>query len=95
MSTLTKLPRPIVKNWQWQSNAACRGMDVALFFHADSERGPSRRQRDLQAKAVCASCPVRQTCLNWALSIGELHGVWGGKSADERRDLLAPSRRRT
>ncbi len=84
MKTITKRPTPVVETWEWQTHAACRGLDVAVFFHPDSERGPSRRKREEQAKAVCAGCPVRQTCLDWAMSFGELYGVWGGQTAVER-----------
>ena len=94
MTNMAKLPKPVAENWQWQARAACRGLDVMIFFHPDHERGPSRRRREEQAKAICAHCPVQRACLDWALSIGELHGVWGGTSASERVQLLEPSRRR-
>lgn len=32
-----------------------------------------------QAKALCASCPVRDMCLAGALERSEPHGVWGGQ----------------
>jgi len=31
------------------------------------------------AKGLCASCPIRETCLSEALERGEPHGVWGGQ----------------
>jgi WhiB family redox-sensing transcriptional regulator len=37
------------------------------------------------AKAVCARCPVREPCLDWALETNQGSGVWGGMSEDERR----------
>jgi len=40
------------------------------------------------AKAVCARCPVRAKCLNWALSMN-VSGVWGGSSEYERRRMRA------
>lgn len=43
-----------------------------------------------KAKDVCAACPVRQACLEYALTWGE-QGVWGGMTEDERKSL---SRRR-
>ena len=86
---MTKLPTPVAETWEWQTKAACRGLDVAIFFHPDKERGPARRERDQQAKAICASCPVRRACLDWALTFGELHGVWGGTSAAERAKLTS------
>lgn len=60
----------------------------ALCTVADAERffpGPCDPARD--AKALCTACPVRQACLQWALDHDEPHGIWGGFSAVERREL--------
>ena len=73
----------------WHDDAACRDEDPELFFPIGSS-GPALRQRE-RAKAVCASCAVQGRCLEWALSAGVEHGVWGGWSEEERR----ASRRRT
>jgi WhiB family redox-sensing transcriptional regulator len=75
------LPRP---NWGWQHAAACREEDVILFFGPDGERQPERELREQKAKALCASCPVRMDCLNYALSRPEKYGSWGGLNEDER-----------
>lgn len=42
----------------------------------------------MQAKSVCAACPVVQSCLRWALAAREPYGIWGGMSAEEREQLL-------
>jgi WhiB family redox-sensing transcriptional regulator len=42
----------------------------------------------MRAKAVCARCPVIDSCLRWALAAREPYGVWGGLSVEER-DALA------
>jgi WhiB family redox-sensing transcriptional regulator len=73
----------------WQVDAACRGMDTSDFYHPDNERGPSRKRRNLRAKAVCARCPVIEDCLRWALQTHEPYGVWGGLSVEERLQLLS------
>lgn len=39
------------------------------------------------ARAICAPCPVRAQCLQWALEQRETAGVWGGLSASERVQL--------
>ncbi len=88
MAEVAQLPAPISDNWDWQVRAACRGLDASVFFHPDNERGAARLRRETQAKAICESCPVRQRCLDWALSVREPSGVWGGKSAAERDALL-------
>jgi hypothetical protein len=41
-----------------------------------------------QAQKVCASCPVRVECLEYALTHRIEHGVWGGASERERRRIL-------
>ena len=63
---------------RWQDSAACIGADTAIFFPESGDPvGP--------AKALCRACPVREQCLADALERGEVHGVWGGLSAKERR----------
>ena len=69
----------------WRDRAACRGMDLELFFPVGNA-GPALLQIG-QAKQVCAGCPVRMPCLQWALDSGQEAGVWGGTSEDERRAL--------
>ena len=74
--------------WEWQLDAACAGLDTALFYQADNERGSSVRMRERKAKAICAQCPVITNCLKEALRSNEPYGVWGGMSADERYRLM-------
>ncbi|MDQ6936400.1 MAG: WhiB family transcriptional regulator [Actinomycetota bacterium] len=92
MADVAKLPTPVAEHWDWQIRAACRGLNAAMFFHPDNERGKSRRRREAQAKVVCARCPVTRECLRWALSVREPYGVWGGLSAAEREELLGEIR---
>lgn len=69
----------------WRSKAACLDVDPEIFFPIGNT-GPALAQI-AQAKAVCASCEVAETCLKWALENGQDAGVWGGMSEDERRSL--------
>ncbi len=48
---------------------------------------PPKGQPGLEAKRVCAGCPVRVECLEYALVTDQRWGVWGGTSAFERRAL--------
>ena len=84
MIDVFELPNVLVRNWDWQQNAACRGLDTEQFYNPDRARGPNKRAREAAAKAVCAQCPVVQSCLNWALTAGEPYGVWGGTTPEER-----------
>ena len=62
----------------WHDAAACTGSNADLFF---PERGADQRP----AKAICARCPVRLGCLEWAIANGEDSGIWGGMNEDDRR----------
>lgn len=74
---------------EWQLKAACRGPHSAAFFPpANAERRDERRQREARAKNICADCSVKRQCLDYALEIGERHGIWGGLNEIERRELL-------
>ena len=69
----------------WGREAACRGMDVGLFFPS-----PGARQDDV--KAICGACPVRVECAEHALARTRLSGFWGGLS--ERQRVQERRRRR-
>lgn len=65
----------------------CRAEDPELFFPAGDTAADQPQIK--QAKKVCASCPLRMTCLELtvraeAAKRGPLHGIVGGKTADER-----------
>jgi WhiB family transcriptional regulator, redox-sensing transcriptional regulator len=74
----------------WEQ-AACQTADPELFFPVSgSGAGLAGLAR---AKAVCASCAVRERCLDYALEAREPHGVWGGTTEEERRAIAARRRR--
>ncbi len=78
----------------WQLRAACRGPQSSVFFPPSyAEKRDEKRRRELRAKNICASCPVRSDCLDYALEIGEQHGIWGGLNEVERRSMLVRSTR--
>jgi WhiB family redox-sensing transcriptional regulator len=78
----------------WESRALCRDADSGCFIPPLREESETeRRARELAAKRVCAACPVRQECLEYALRLREPFGIWGGLSETERRDLADSLRR--
>lgn len=78
---------------EWQEHGLCREMDASVFFPPPSfEHKPDREAREAQAKAICAECPVRLPCLEWALAVEEPYGVWGGHSEAERKQILMGKR---
>jgi WhiB family redox-sensing transcriptional regulator len=94
MAEISRLPGPVADLWEWQLQGSCREADPTLFFHPEGERGPSRRNRDAAAKAICAGCPVIQQCRQHALAVREPYGVWGGLTEDEREAIYSGHRRR-
>ena len=48
---------------------------------------PGRGQSAEHARQICASCPVRELCLDYALRHGIVHGIWGGLTERNRRAL--------
>ena len=70
----------------WQVKAACRGPHATMFFPPTHfERKDEKESRERRAKAICAACPVRKPCLEYALRIREPHGIWGGLNELERK----------
>ena len=74
-----------MENEDWRVDAACRDTDPDLFFPVGTT-GPAIEQI-ANAKAVCDACPVKEPCLEFALSTNQDSGVWGGTSEEERRKL--------
>lgn len=57
------------------------------LFHppgdAFSNSNSPGRTRISEARALCATCPVRISCRDWARETGEF-GIWGGETDAER-----------
>lgn len=73
----------------WVAKAACGGRTdlERLFF-------PEKGVPTSIAKALCAQCPVKRECLDFALETDQRFGIWGGLSAGERSARLGRRRRR-
>lgn len=73
----------------WQDFALCAESDPSLW-HMDLGQGQHTR-----AKAICADCPVREECLEYALAYEDLpstagtYGVFGGLDPAERDAIRA------
>lgn len=73
----------------WTEQALCRKADPEVFFPPKGDAGK-------QAKQICAQCPVRTECLDYAIKADEKHGIWGGLNRAERqRATRAPETRRS
>lgn len=64
----------------WMAEAACRGVGAATFF-------PERGQSVIEAKAICARCPVRKPCLEYAFETTST-GIWAGTSERGRAKAM-------
>ncbi|GHC74268.1 WhiB family transcriptional regulator [Streptomyces violaceochromogenes] len=85
-STENQTPRTL-GNLTWHDSAACRStthhqVDPEIFFPE-----PDEMDRIRAAKALCAQCPVRATCLDAALENGDRDGIRGGMTEEERDPL--------
>lgn len=70
----------------WQDDAACLVVAPTLW-HPDGPSRKVREKQEAQAKAVCNTCPVRDQCLEHALKDAEPHGIWGGLTVRERKQV--------
>jgi WhiB family redox-sensing transcriptional regulator len=70
----------------WLDQAACRELDPERFFPESGEH-----TKAAEAKAICASCQVRDQCLDLAVTaaggLDHDHGVFGGTLPAERSRL--------
>jgi WhiB family redox-sensing transcriptional regulator len=72
---------------RWAERALCAQADPDAWFPDKGYREPTQL-----AKRICARCPVRAQCLDYALSGadtwgGIATGIWGGTTPQERDQL--------
>ena len=73
----------------WRAASLCRGDDAVHFFAPNHmERKEEKDARESQARAICGRCKVREICLDYAITVGEPHGIWGGLNELQRRRLV-------
>jgi WhiB family transcriptional regulator, redox-sensing transcriptional regulator len=69
----------------WMTEGKCRELPPDIFFPSDGVGVEVARR-------ICADCPVKDACLEYALRCGIQHGVWGGASERERHRLARQRR---
>lgn len=67
--------------------ALCRELDPEVFFPVGVPGAPAYDAQVLAAKGVCADCPVRRDCAEFAFFLGLEFGVFGGLDGPERAAL--------
>lgn len=65
----------------WKVFAVCADMDPEVFYDLATPAAVR------QARSVCALCPVRNACLEYALTWREGWGMWGGQTPRERENI--------
>jgi WhiB family transcriptional regulator, redox-sensing transcriptional regulator len=65
----------------WMADGNCAHRNPSMFFPSDGVGVEVARR-------ICADCPVKEPCLEYALAHRIDHGVWGGCSERERRRIL-------
>lgn len=89
MATLDELAHQlVVTDREWQARAACASLPPRK---ADRIFFPKRGGSSTEARKICAGCPVRETCLEWAIENDIEYGIWGGASVRERRAMREAS----
>jgi WhiB family redox-sensing transcriptional regulator len=73
---------------EWMDRGRCRDLPPSTFFPSDGVGVEVARR-------ICADCPVKGPCLEYALENRVDHGVWGGTSERERRRIMRQRRRAT
>ena len=71
----------------WAARPLCVGADPEVFFPPGD--GPA-----IEARHICAMCPVRGQCLAYAVTAEEQFGIWGGLDPHERENLRRQLQRR-
>ena len=69
-----------MKKGTWTDQAACRGTDTEIFY-------PVTPDEEAEALSICATCPVRAQCLDYAIRNRENYGIWGGATPEQRRRM--------
>jgi WhiB family transcriptional regulator, redox-sensing transcriptional regulator len=72
----------------WRDLAACLDVVSADYDPFFTDTAELRAE----AIAICATCPVRDDCLTFAVRTGQQYGIWGGQPERIVRRLIAADR---
>jgi WhiB family redox-sensing transcriptional regulator len=77
------------QKFDWMEEAMCKGL-THMFF---PEQGDENKFVE-RAKAICATCTVKDDCLEFALDNSFIYGIWGGMSSRQRKTYKSELRRK-
>ena len=66
---------------EWMAKGNCRNEPPGTFFPSDGVGVEIARR-------ICATCPVKGACLEYAIATRQPDGVWGGLTGVERHRLI-------
>lgn len=91
----------MVEIFNFDEKGVCHTMDRRYFaeqnywypfFGPEGEKNNEAKwEREDIAKAICAICPVIEQCLQFALereTSSRVDGIYGGKTEEERADMI-------
>lgn len=81
---------------EWMNRAECLDVDLTVFF---PETPHVFKDAYKIAREYCESCPVREECLEWAVSTEaetstNSFGMYGGRTPEQRRAIRRERRRK-
>lgn len=68
------------------AGAPCTRPDADPDQWFPTGNGIDRQVQEAEAAALCAPCPMRVECLEWAKTIRATDGIWGGVRLDGLSD---------
>jgi hypothetical protein len=81
-NNMVGLVKPGAPDFRTHPARGCARLDNPDVMFAEHQPGIQA------AKQVCAPCPFKTECDEWAVEHAQLYGVWGGVSAGERRPII-------
>lgn len=87
----------------FDTQGACHNLSLARdgnpwypFYGPDGEKSVDALKREDEARLVCGLCTVQEACLEYSLEREKpslVSGFFGGKSEEERKEILRTRRR--
>jgi WhiB family redox-sensing transcriptional regulator len=64
-----------------------------IFYPEDQPAYQTRAYETREAKAICGTCSVMKECFTFGVVSQQPYGIWGGTSAEDRRDMKSKRRK--
>ena len=74
---------------KFNNHASCSDHNPDLWFPQEraGSRSWTRTPDAIRARTICASCPARIECYDYAIKIRNLYGIWAGLDWYERHAI--------